>query len=87
MGENERKALVKFHHIAYQIALKGLPFTHFKDEIDLQKLHDVKLNSGVYKNESACRDFIVSISDFLIDKILLKILEKLIFLHYCVMVL
>ena len=39
IGENECKALVKFHHIAHQIALKGLPFTHFKDEIELQNLH------------------------------------------------
>ena len=35
IGENKHKALVKFHHIAYQISLKGLPFTHFKDEIEL----------------------------------------------------
>ena len=76
MGENECKALVKFHHIAYQIALKSLPFTHFKDEIGLKKLHDVQFNSGVYKNESACRDFIVSIGDFLIDENIIEDLGK-----------
>ena len=68
MGENEHKALVKFHHIAYQIALKGLPFTHFKDEIELQKLYNVKFKSLAYKNESVCRNFIVTINDFLMDK-------------------
>ena len=68
MGENEHKALVKFHHIAYQNARKSLPFTHFKDEIELQKLHDVKFKSGAYENESACCNFIVSISDLFIDK-------------------
>ena len=72
MRENEGKALVKFHHIAYQIALKGLPFTHFKDEMVLQKLHKVKFKSGPYKNESACRDFIVNIRDFLMDKNIIK---------------
>ena len=66
MGENKHKVLVKVHHIAYQIALKGLPFTYFKDEIELQKLHSVKFKSGVHENESACCDFIVSMSDFLI---------------------
>ena len=86
MGENEHKVLVKFHHVAYQIALKDLPFTHFKDEIELQKLHNVKFKSGACKNESACHDFIVSISDFSWMKIL-KTFEKLIFLHYFVMVL
>ena len=68
MGENEHKALVKFHHIAYQIALKGLPFTHFKDETELQKLYDVKFKSGVYENKNACCNFIVSISDFPMNK-------------------
>ena len=87
MWENEHKALNKFHHIAYQIALKGLPSTHFKDKIELQKLHDVKFKSGAYNNESACCHFIVSISDFLIDKNIIEDLWIIIFLHYCVMVL
>ena len=65
MRENEHKALVKFHHIAYQIFLKVLPFTPFKDEIELQNLHNVKFKSWVYENENACHDFIASISDFL----------------------
>ena len=66
MGENKHKVLAKFHHIAYQTTLKGLPFTHFKDEIELQKLHSIKFKFGVHENESVCCDFIVSISDFLI---------------------
>ena len=31
---------------AYYIALKGRPFTDFKDLIDLEKLHGVKFQSG-----------------------------------------
>ena len=76
MGENKHKALVKLHHITYQIALKGLPFTHFKDETELQKLHDVKFKSGAYENESACYDFNVSISDFLMDRNIIEDLRK-----------
>ena len=68
MEENKHKALVKFHHIAYQNVLKDLPFTNFKDERELQKLQDVKFKSGAYENESACHDFIVSISDLFMDK-------------------
>ena len=76
MGENKHKALVKFHHNAYQITLKGLPFTHFEGEIKLQKLHYVKFKSGVYIYESACHNFIISISDFLMDKNIIEDLQK-----------
>ena len=75
-GENERNALVKLHHITYQITLKGLPFTHFKDEIELQKLLNIKFKSRAYENQNACHDFIVSISDFLMDKNIIEGLRK-----------
>ena len=65
MGVKEKQALTKLHDVAYYIALKGRPFTDFKDLIDLEKLHGVKFQSGAYENETSCRDFIDSISEFL----------------------
>ena len=55
-------------HIAFHVATKGLPFKYFKDEIELQKLHDIKFQARAYKNESPCHDFILNISNFLFDK-------------------
>ena len=43
---------------------KGRPFADFKDLIDLEKLHGVMFQSGAYENETSCRDFIDSISEF-----------------------
>ena len=56
MGHNEQESLVKLHGITYYTALKGLVFTGFKNEIELQNLYNVKFESGAYK-KSACRDF------------------------------
>ena len=75
MGETNIRHLVS-STIFYQITPKGLPFTHFKGEIKLQKLHYIKFKSGAYKYESACCDFIVSISDFLMDKNIIEDLLK-----------
>ena len=49
---------------AYYTALKGRPFTNFKDLIDLEKLHGMKFQRGAYENETSCIDFIKSISEF-----------------------
>ena len=65
MGLKEKQALTKLHAVAYYIALKGRPFTNFKDLIDVEKLHGMKFQSGGYENETSCRDFIDSISEFL----------------------
>ena len=65
MEVKEKQALTKLHNVAYYIALKGRPFTDFKDLMDLEKLHRVKFQSGAYENETSCRDFIDSISEFL----------------------
>ena len=46
MRVKEKQALIKLHDFAYYIALKGRPFTDFKDLIDLEKLHGVKFQSG-----------------------------------------
>ena len=65
MGVKVKQALTKLHDAAYYIALKRTPFTDFKDLLDLEKLHGVKFQSGAYENETSCRDFIDSISEFL----------------------
>ena len=67
MGEKERSGLKKLMDVAYFIALKGRPFTDFKDLIELEKLHDVKFDTSAYENESACRDFIKSTASYLFD--------------------
>ena len=36
MGVNGKEALTKLHDVAYYNALKGRPFTDFKDLIDLE---------------------------------------------------
>ena len=67
MGEKERSGLKKLMDVAYFIALKGRPFTDFKDLIELEKLHDVKFDTSAYENESACLDFIKSTASYLFD--------------------
>ena len=67
MGEKERSGLKKLMEVAYFIALKGRPFTDFKDMIELEKLHGVKFDTSAYENESACRDFIKSTASYLFD--------------------
>jgi hypothetical protein len=74
MSEKERAGLKKLFDVAYFIALKGRPFTDFKDIIELEKLHDVKFDTSSYENESACRDFIRSMASYLFD---LDVREKL----------
>ena len=64
IGETEKTALKKLFDIAHHIAVKGRPFTDFKDHIQLEKIHGVKFQSGSYENESSCRDFIKAISKF-----------------------
>ena len=72
MGGKEKQALTKLHDVAYYIALKGGPFTDFKDLIDLENLHGAKFQSVAYENETSCRDFIDSISEFLFKDNLYK---------------
>ena len=47
MGHNQQESLVKLHGIAYY-TLKGLVFTGFKYEIELQNLYNVKFESGAH---------------------------------------
>ena len=67
MGEIERKGVKKLMDIAFFIAVKGRPFTDFKDHIELEKLHGVKFETSAYENETACREFISSIACYLFD--------------------
>ena len=67
MRAKERNDLKKLVDIAHFIALKGCPFTDFKDLIDLEKMHCVKFDTNAYENESACREFIKSIGSYLFD--------------------
>ena len=76
MGDNERESVTKLNHIAFHVATKGLPFKYSKDKIELQKLHDVKFHAWAYENESACRDFILNISNFLFDKLVRENLSR-----------
>ena len=80
MGVKERSGLKKFVEIAHFIALKGRPFTDFKDHVELEKLHQVKFNTGAYENESACRDFINGIASYFFDKDLRKKLKRVNFI-------
>ena len=68
MNEKERTGVKKLMDIAYFIALKGRPFTDFKDHIELEKLHGVKFDTSSYENETSCREFIKSIACYLFDE-------------------
>ena len=72
MGETEKTVLKKLLDTAHHIAVKGRPFTDFKDHIQLEKIHEVKFQSGSYENESSCRDFIKAISEFFFQKDMYK---------------
>ena len=76
MGNNEQESVTKLNHIAFNVATKGLPFKYFKGEIKLQKLLDVKFQAEAHENESAWRDFILNISNFLFDKLVREKLSR-----------
>ena len=83
-GDNERESVTKLNNIAFHVATKGPPFKYFKDEIELQKLHNVKFQAGTYENESVCRDFILNISNFLFDNLVKEKLSRVNFFCYIV---
>ena len=80
MSEKERTSVKKLIDIAYFIALKGRPFTDFKDHIKLEKLHGMKFDTSAYENETACREFTKSIACYLFDDDVRKKLTKFNFL-------
>ena len=80
MGVKEKEALTTLYDIVYYIILKRRPFTGFKDHIDLEKFHGLKFQSDAYENETSHRDFINSISEFLIKDDLYKKLLRVNFI-------
>ena len=62
---NDHRALVKLFHIAYLIAQIGHAFSNFKDMVELEKLNRVEFQLDSYKNETACRNFVNSIAEYL----------------------
>ena len=67
MGKNDRETLSKLHDISYHTVLQGPPSTAFKNHVKLEKLHGVKFISS-YKNETACKNFIFRISEYLLEE-------------------
>ena len=67
MNEKDRATVTKLTEIAFYIALHGLPFSLFKDQIKLEKLHNVSY-TGAYENREACKNFVIDISDYLFEE-------------------
>ena len=63
MGDLERDRVKKLQEIAYNIALKGQPFSNFKEQLEVEQIiHGVKY-SGAYKNDKDCKKFIFGIAE------------------------
>ena len=74
MGDQERESVQKLQEIAFHIARKGRPFTDFQDQVEIEKLHGVKY-TGTYENETACKNFIFCIAEYLFEQETRKKLE------------
>ena len=70
----------KLLDIAYLIALKGRPFTDFKNHIKLEKLHEVKFDTNSYENETSCWKFIKTNACYLFDEDVRKKLTRVNFI-------
>ena len=79
MGNLERESVKKLQEIAYYIALKGQPFSNFREQAELEQLHGVKY-SGAYENDKACKDFIFSIAEYFFEEDTRNKLESVNFL-------
>ena len=62
--QTESEGLQKLF-VAYYVATKGRPLSDFESLIELEKLHGVSFHGTKYENRNACRDFVLSISDYL----------------------
>ena len=67
MSEKDRETLSKIHNISFHTAFQRLPFTAFRNQVALMKLHGVKF-TGTYENENACKNFIFGISEYLFEE-------------------
>ena len=64
MRQAESEGLQKLFDVAYYVATKGRPLSDFESLIELEKLHGVSFHGRKYENRNACRDFVLSISDY-----------------------
>ena len=83
MTEKEREALIKLYEIVHGIVVKGGAFTDFEDLIELEKLHRVKFQSGLYENESGCKDSIKSIAEYFFKQDIYGKLVRVNFIVVC----
>ena len=65
MRQTESEELQKLFDVAYYVAKKGRPLSDFESLLELEKLHGVSFHGTKYENRNACRDFVLSISDYL----------------------
>ena len=68
MRETESKGLQKLFEVAFFIAKKDRLLSDFEDLIELEKIHGVSFHGSGYENRNACRDFIMSITQYLFNK-------------------
>ena len=66
IGKNDCDTVFKLHDITYHTASQGPPFTAFKNHVTPEKLRGVKY-IGSYKNDTAFKNFIFLISEYLIE--------------------
>ena len=78
MESKDRSGLKKLAENAHFIALNGRSFTDFKNDIELENIHEVKS----YQNGTACQDSISSIATYLFEEELRKKLCKVNFISY-----
>ena len=62
MGDLQHDRVKKLQETAYNIALKGQPFSNFKEQLEVEQIHGVKY-SGAYENDKACKKFIFGIAE------------------------
>ena len=68
MRESEHRGIQKLFDVAYYIAKQGRPLTDFESLIALEKMHGVDSLGISYGNWKACRNFLLSISDYFFEK-------------------
>ena len=68
MRETECRGVQKLFDIAYYIAAQGRPLSDYESLLSLQKLHGVEFMGTSYESRFACRRFLLSISDYFLEK-------------------
>ena len=68
MRESEHRGIQKLFDVAYYIAKQGRPLTDFESLIALEKMYAVDFLGTSYENWKACRNFLLSISDYFFEK-------------------